>query len=55
MSMLTCLFLVEILKETLVLMFLASLFGFIESRKMIVGYRDIYYAKKIIISFVCWR
>jgi len=53
MSMQTCLFLVVILKEPLVLMCLASNFDVIENSKLIVGHRDIYYAKKILNSFVC--
>jgi len=51
--MLTCLFLVVLLKETLVLMCLASHFDFIDSWKLIVGHSDIYYAKKILTPFVC--
>jgi len=46
MSMQTCLFLIVILKETLVLMCLASHFVIIESWKLNVGHRDINYAKK---------
>jgi len=49
----TCLFLIVILKETLVLTCLASHFDIIESWKLNVGHRDIYYAKKILNSFVC--
>ena len=44
--MLTCLFQIVILKETLVFLFLASHFDTIESWKVIVGYRDNCYAKK---------
>ena len=53
MSMYTCLFLLVILKKTLVLKSLASHFNIIESWKLIVGHRDIYYAKKILNTFVC--
>ena len=53
MTMWTCLFLIVILKETLVLMCLASHFDVIESSNLIVGHRDIYYAKKILNSFEC--
>jgi len=53
MSMYTCLFLIIILKETLVLMCLASHFDIIEIWKLNVGHRDIYYAKKILNAFVC--
>jgi len=54
MSMKTCLFLIVIVKETLVLMlFLASHFDIIESWKLIVGHRDKDYAKKILNAFVC--
>ena len=42
-----------ILKETLVLMFLASHFVIIEKWKLNGGYRDIYYAKKILNTFAC--
>jgi len=41
------------LNDTLVLMCLASHFDIIENWKLIVGYRDIYYAKKILNSFLC--
>ena len=41
------------LKETLVLMCLAIHYDIIESRKLIVGHRGIYYAKKILNIFVC--
>jgi len=37
----------------LALMFLASHFDIIESWKLIVEHRDIYYAKKILNFFVC--
>jgi hypothetical protein len=53
MSMYTCLFLIVILKETLVLMCLASHFDIIENRKLIVRHRVKYYAKKILNSFEC--
>jgi len=46
MSMQTCLFLIVILKVTLVLMSYASHFDIMESLKVNVGHRDIYYAKK---------
>jgi len=46
MSIGTCLFLIVNLKETLVLMCLASHFDIIESGKVNVGHRDTYYAKK---------
>ena len=46
-------FLEVILKETLLLMCLASLLKIIESWKLILGHRAIYYAKKIINTFVC--
>jgi len=55
MSMQTCLFLIVILKETLVLMCLTSYFDIIESWKVNVGHRDIYYAKKNIKFFHVWR
>ena len=45
MSMWTCLFLIVILKETLVLMCLASHFDIIETWKVNVGHRYLYYAK----------
>ena len=47
----TCLFLIVVLKETLVLMCLASCFDTIDSWKVNVGHRDIYYAKKILNNF----
>jgi len=34
-------------------MFLASVFDIIESCKMIAGHRDLYYAKKILNTFLC--
>ena len=52
MSMWTCLFLILILKETLVLMCLASHYDIIETWKVNVGHRDIYYAK-ILNFFKC--
>ena len=45
-SMKTCIFLIVILKETLVLMCFPSHFYIIESRKLIVEHLDIYHAKK---------
>ena len=42
-----------LLKETLELMCLASVFGTLASWKMIVGHRDIYYAKKSLNYFGC--
>ena len=39
------------MKETLVLICLESHFDIIESWKLIVGHRDIYYAKNILNSF----
>jgi len=42
----TCLFLIVILKKTVVPMCLASLFDIIESLKVNVGHRDSYYAEK---------
>jgi hypothetical protein len=54
MSTKTCLLLVVILKETLVLVFLASHFVIIESLKLFVGHRDIYYAKKYSILWYVW-
>ena len=41
------------LKETLVLMCWESHFDIIEKWNLIVGHRDIYYAKKILNTFVC--
>jgi len=41
-------FLIVILKETSVIKGLASHFDIIESWKINVGHRDIYYAKKIL-------
>ena len=52
-SMWTYICLIVILKETLVLMRLASHFDIIESWILIVEHRDIYYEKKIWNSFVC--
>jgi len=52
MSIYTSLFLIVILKETCVLMCLASQFDIIERGKVNVGHRRIYYAKKILKSFV---
>ena len=42
-----------IFKDTLVLMCLASVFGTVASWKLIVGHRDIYYAKKVLNYFGC--
>ena len=53
MSMYTYIFLVVILKETLILMCLSSHFDIIKRWKLNVGYLDIYYAKKILNTFVC--
>ena len=53
MSMWTCLFLIVILKETLVLMCLAGHFDIIETWKVNVGHRDIYYAKIIKFFHMC--
>ena len=53
MSMWTCLFVIVILKETWVLMCLASHFDIIETWKVNVGHRDIYYPKKILNFFIC--
>ena len=53
MSMKTCLFLSVILKVTLVLMCLECHFDIIGKWKLIVGNRDINYAKKILNAFVC--
>jgi len=39
-------------KESLVLMCLASHFEFTEGRKMIVGHRGLYYARKILHPFL---
>ena len=41
------------MKETLVLMCLASNYNIVESWKVIVGHRVIYYAKKLLKYFVC--
>jgi len=41
------------LKETLILLCWASVVGTFEIRNVIVGHRDIYYAKKILNYFVC--
>ena len=38
-------------KETLVLMRLASVFGTLATRKVIVGHPEIYYAKKMLNDF----
>ena len=46
-------FLVVILKETLVLMCMACHFDIIDNWELIVGHRDIYYAKQILNTFVC--
>jgi len=46
-------FLIAILKETLVLMCLASYFDIIEGWKLIVGHRYIYYEKKLLKTFLC--
>ena len=46
-------FLVALLKETILLMCFESNFDIIESGKLIVAHRDIYYAKKILNTFVC--
>ena len=51
MSMWTCLFLIVILKETLVFMCLSIHFDIIETWKVNVGYRDIYYSKILNISY----
>jgi len=53
MSMYSCLFIIVILKETLVLMCLVIHFVIIESWKLIVGHIDLYYAKKILDIFIC--
>ena len=49
----TCLFLILNLKDSSALKSLASHFDIIESWVLIVGHRDIYYAKKNLNTFVC--
>jgi len=53
MSMYTCLFLIVISKETLVLMCLASHFDIIEGSKMFIGHRDTNNKENIKIILIC--
>ena len=55
MSMKTFILLVVNLKVTLVVMCWANYFDIIECWKLIVGRRDIYYAKKYLILSYVWR